>query len=79
MAKIQRTIQYRYFEPRKSGLGSGPLAGALHKAMQKKRNGDVIGQLARARIVDLDQDGHNTLLNAIKDKKYFLGTTCPVP
>lgn len=63
MTKISRSVQYRYLNRQNAGLGEMSLVEAIRSALGEKRNGDVIGAKARARIADLDQIGQATLLN----------------
>jgi hypothetical protein len=66
MAKVTRSVQYRYLDRERFGLVDGSLASILRRGLRVKRNGDIIGEKARARIADLDQVGQLTLLNGIK-------------
>lgn len=66
MAKVTRAVQYRYLDRTKVGLEQPTLEAALRKALASKRDGNVIGEEARARIADLAQEGQVTLWNGLK-------------
>jgi len=66
MAKITRTVQYRYLDRSRAGLGAEKLEDILRAGLRKKRDGSVIGAEARARIADLEQEGQITLWNGLK-------------
>lgn len=66
MTKVTRSIQYRYLNRIRIGDRDDTLEELLRRGLRVKRNGDVLGEKARARIADLDQSGQLTLLNGIK-------------
>jgi hypothetical protein len=66
MAKIQRAVQYRYLDRSRAGLGEKKLDQALREALHEKRDGAVIGSVARARIADLEQSGQLTVWNGLQ-------------
>jgi len=66
MAKTNRTVQYRYLDRKRVRLNDGTLEAAVRKALAGKRDGNVIGEEARARIADLAQEGQITLWNGMK-------------
>ena len=66
MAKVQRSVQYRYLDRSRAGLGDKKLEQALLEALAEKRDGALIGAVARARIADLEQSGQLTLWNGLQ-------------
>lgn len=66
MTKVTRSIQYRYLNRIRIGDRDDTLEELLRRGLRVSRNGDVIGEKARARIADLDQSGQLTLLNGLK-------------
>jgi hypothetical protein len=68
MPKVTRAIQYRYLHRQRAGLAPGTetLSEVLARGLRTRKNGDVIGEKARARIADLDQVGQLTLLNGLQ-------------
>lgn len=66
MAKIQRSVQYRYLDRTRAGIGEKKLEQVLREALAEKRDGSVVGKLARARIADLEQSGQLTVWNGLQ-------------
>ncbi|WP_125953919.1 hypothetical protein [Novosphingobium sp. MD-1] len=66
MAKITRSVQYRYLDRERAGIEKGTLEDLLRAALAEKRDSDVIGEKARARIADLEQSGQLTLWNGLQ-------------
>lgn len=66
MAKVGRSVQYRYLNRDHARAGSRKLDELLRAALGEKRDGDVIGDKARARIADLNQSGQLTLWNGLQ-------------
>lgn len=66
MGRITRTVQYRYLDRPRSGLDGQTLEDVIRSALSRKREGNVIGAEARARIADLEQEGQLTLWNGLK-------------
>lgn len=66
MPKITRSVQYRYLDRDRAGVGRVTLEDLLRAALSEKRVGDVIGEKARARIADLEQSGQQTLWNGLQ-------------
>lgn len=66
MAKVQRSVQYRYLDRSRAGLGDKKLEQVLREALAEKRDDAVIGSVARARIADLEQSGQLTLWNGLQ-------------
>ena len=66
MAKVARSVQYRYLNRENAGLEEGTLEDLLRAALGEKRDSDVIGEKARARIADLEQSGQLTLWNGLQ-------------
>lgn len=66
MAKINRSVQYRYLDRTRVDLHEPNLETAIRKALAGKRDGNTIGKEARARIADLAQEGQITLWNGMK-------------
>lgn len=67
MAKVTRTVQYRYLDrPRAELPAKKTLEAAIREALAEKRDGNIIGHEARARIADLSQEGQLTVWNGLK-------------
>ncbi|WP_422058635.1 hypothetical protein [Sphingomonas sp.] len=68
MAKVQRTVQYRYLHRARAGLAPGTetLSQLLARGLRMRHGEHVIGERAKLRIADLDQAGQLTVLNGIK-------------
>lgn len=66
MARVARTVQYRYLNRSKIAAGAAKLEDLLREALLLDRDGDIIGQKARARIADLNQSGQLTLWNGLQ-------------
>lgn len=66
MGKVQRAVQYRYLDRERVPSTESTLEDLVRNALDQKRNGKVIGSVARARIADLAQEGQLTLWNGLK-------------
>ena len=66
IAKVTRSVQYRFLNRKSANIGTRKLQDVLLSALAEKRDGDVIGAKARARIADLNQSGQLTLWNGIQ-------------
>jgi hypothetical protein len=66
MAKVNRTVQYRYLDQVRAGVTKDTLEDLLRAALSERRGGDIIGLKARARIADLEQSGQQTLWNGLQ-------------
>lgn len=67
LAKVTRSIQYRYLNREMADFSNDTLQSIIGKAFKKTRLGGKIGKLAKARIADLAGEGQSTLLNAVSD------------
>lgn len=66
MPKATRSVQYRYLARDRLDIGEAKLEDLVRKALAEKRDGNVIGNEARARIADLSQEGQLTIWNGLK-------------
>ncbi len=66
MPKVQRSVQYRYLDRPRAGIGEKKLEHMLREALAERRDGTVIGAVARARIADLEQSGQLTVWNGLQ-------------
>lgn len=67
MTKV--TIQYRQLNP--AGMPERTLKQMIVNAMRSERAGSQVGANARARIIDIDQDGSYVILNKITEPSHW--------
>lgn len=66
MARVTRSIQYRYLNREMCGIQpSTTLMSEIRSAMQSERNGEIIGESVLARVADLEQGGQKVVLNEV--------------